>query len=158
MITSTTSKLQFAGDASTTVYAFPYFFLLNAHIQVWSTTEFIDTLLVETVGYNVTGAANPAGGTVTMTVAAEVGTRITIKRVVPVTQIVDYVPNDAFPAASHENALDRLTMVCQMLVEMQSRCIQFSDGEASTLSAVLPQQDRANKALTFDSLGQLRLT
>ena len=40
---------------------------------------------------------------------------------VPLTQLNTYVPNDPFPAASHERALDKLTMEVQQLDEAIDR-------------------------------------
>jgi hypothetical protein len=45
-----------------------------------------------------------------------------------VTQGTDYTPNDPFPAESHEQALDRLTMICQRLKQRLDRAAVLDDG------------------------------
>jgi hypothetical protein len=50
-------------------------------------------------------------------------TIVTIIRTVPMTQVVDYVENDKFPAGTHEEALDKLTMLIQQLNEMYARAV-----------------------------------
>jgi hypothetical protein len=71
---------------------------------------------------------------------------------------VDYVANDAFPAETHEQALDKLTMLAQ---EMRSsggpldRALRYPVTEPSPYVAELPAKaDRSNKLLGFNANGQ----
>jgi hypothetical protein len=50
---------------------------------------------------------------------------VSILRVLPLTQTVDYVPYDAFPAQTHEGALDKLTMIDQQLQEQIDRALKL---------------------------------
>lgn len=65
-----------------------------------------------TVVINEDQEANP-GGTCTFSVAPLVNFTAVVFRNAPQTQQTDYVPYDAFPAESTENALDKLTMLVQ---------------------------------------------
>jgi hypothetical protein len=57
------------------------------------------------------------GGTVTLTMdPLPEGENITIVRETPKTQQANYIPNGPFPAASHEHALDKLTLQTQETV------------------------------------------
>jgi hypothetical protein len=68
------------------------------------------------------------------------------------TQETDYPPNDPFPAASHERALDRLTMITQRLNDKLGQALLVSDDEQ--FGAQLPAKSvRANRYLTFDANG-----
>jgi len=71
---------------------------------------------VLTTDYTVAGVG-AASGSVTLTAPLASGERLTVVRDVPFTQLADYVNNDAFPAESHEDALDLLTMQTQQLKE-----------------------------------------
>jgi hypothetical protein len=51
------------------------------------------------------------------------GAMLTILRNVPLTQATDYVSNDEFPAETHEQNLDKLTMITQQLQEQLDRAI-----------------------------------
>lgn len=115
-VSTETASVSYAGNGSTTVWAVPYYILEAAHIKV----SVFSSLGVESVktlntNYTVSGAGtNPSTAQVTATTfTPATGETVVIKRDVPVTQETDYVENDAFPAESHEKALDKLTMIIQ---------------------------------------------
>jgi hypothetical protein len=102
------------GDGTTTGFSFPYLTLENAHAIVvlidsndTPTTQVLDT------DYTVTGAGDEAGITVTMTTAPASGEQLVIWRDTPLTQGTDYVTGDAFPAETHEAALDKVVLMIQ---------------------------------------------
>jgi hypothetical protein len=154
-LSSTTSRYRYLANGATVAFAFSALFLDNTHLQVVvSDTEGNDTTKVLGTDYSVTGALNPSGGTVTFVTAPTSGHYVTIRRVVPMTQAVDYVPNDSFPAETHETALDKLTMLVQQLSEGAGRSITFPTTEPSTTSGVLdPAVLRKNKLLGFSGAG-----
>lgn len=139
-ISSTTNRKSYAGDGVTLAFGFPYYFLADADLVIIQTVVAtgVSTTQTITTNYTLSGAANPAGGTVTMLVAPPVGTTLIIYRDPAITQGVDIVDNDPLPAASIETPLDRLTMVCQRLAERISRALTLSDGDTTTASATLP--------------------
>lgn len=150
------NKIQYLPNGATTVFPFQPPFVSNAHVQVIKTTAGVDATLAETTDYTLTGAGNPAGGTVTCLVAPAAGTTLTIKRIVPYTQLATYVANSAFPAASHEQALDLLMMAVQQLNEQLSRCIKFPNGELAGVNTLLGDvATRTNKKLAFDGSGNI---
>lgn len=121
-VTSETTQVQYNGDDSTTEFAVPFYFLADGDIAVY-----LDgTLQTITTHYTVAGAGITSGGTVTMVTAPATGEKLTIIRDVALTQSVDYVENDTFPAETHEQALDRLTMISQQLSETQTRTPSFA--------------------------------
>lgn len=138
-VSSEVKRADYAGNASTTDFATVFRFLQNSDVRVILTvdTTGVETPQVETTNYTLAGADLDAGGTVTMLVAPPVGTTLTIKRDVTLTQGTDYVENDEFPAESHEDALDKLTMITQQLQEELDRGIKFAEAE-STASPLLP--------------------
>jgi hypothetical protein len=83
----------------------------------------VDTPLVLTTDFTLTGSGSPSGGELTLVAPLVSGERLTIARIVTVTQEVDYLANDKFPANTHEEALDRLTMVAQQLEENINRAV-----------------------------------
>jgi hypothetical protein len=58
---------------------------------------------------------NSPGGTCTFATAPANLSTVTMFRDIPLTQETDYTNNDAFPAESHEDSLDKLTMLIQQL-------------------------------------------
>ena len=110
--TSTSQSGPYAGAGTTGPFTVDFRFLENSHLSVVKTIAGVETVLTLDSDYTVTGAG-ASEGTVTLAVALATGQKLTITRDVPATQEADYVQNDAFPAASHETALDKLTMLAQ---------------------------------------------
>ena len=137
--TSTAKSGPYAGSGTTGPFTVGFRFLENSHIQVIKTsTTGTDTTLALTADYTVSGAGGTSG-TVTLLTALAVGEKLTIVRNVPFTQDADYVQNDAFPAESHERALDKLTMQTQQLAETVSRAatVPVTSTDAAGLAAAI---------------------
>lgn len=122
-VQSQTSRADYVGNGATTSFAVPFYFLLDTDLKVLRTDNNVATTLVLGADYTVSGAGNPAGGSVTTTVAPTASQKLSILRNVPYTQLTRYVPNDPFPASSHEKAIDKLTMQVQQLAESASRAL-----------------------------------
>jgi len=155
-VSSAISRSDYAGNGSTTAFATGFRFLQNSDLRVILTVDAtgVETVQVETTNYTVSGAGLDAGGTVTMLVAPASGETLTIKRDVPLTQGTDYVENDAFPAESHEAALDKLTMIVQQQKEELNRTLRLSESQIGTgLTVPVPDTD---KFLQWDSDGNLK--
>jgi hypothetical protein len=119
-ISSSINKAQYTANGATTVFAFNFLIPSSQDIQV-----FLNDAL-QSSGFTVSGYGNPAGGSVTFTTAPQNLWIVTILRVMPLTQAVDYVPYDAFPAQTHEGALDKLTMIDQQQQEEIDRSLKIS--------------------------------
>lgn len=151
-VTSTTSRIQYSGDDSTTAFAIPFYFLEDGDLKVILTSVAgVDTVQTITTHYTVTGAGETSGGTLTMVTPPATDEELTILRNVAITQSVDYVENDSFPADTHEQALDRLTMIAQQLNEAQDRSIALSEGSA--ISTPDFPEPIANYYIRWDSAG-----
>jgi hypothetical protein len=75
-------------------------------------------------------------------------------RKVPLTQEIDYQPNDPFPAETHERALDLLMMIAQQLQGEIMRSVHAPDDDPAELDMVLPNvAGRGGKLMAFDSDG-----
>jgi hypothetical protein len=76
-----------------------------------------------------------------------------------VPQAIDYIANDPFPAETHEEGLDRSTMVAQQVAEESNRSIKLSRTNTMTSTEfTVGATDRANKVLAFDSAGEISVT
>ena len=114
-ISSTVTTITYAGDAFTTAFPIPFYFLDNSHLAVTKVTGVVVVSLILGTDYTLTGAGNLAGGTLTTTVPVAIGTNLVITRVVPIIQQDDYVSHNTFPAETMEKDLDYLTMISQQL-------------------------------------------
>ena len=97
---------------------FPYTWKIYAatDLNVWLTDlNGIHVQQTLNVDYTVSGVGVTSGGNVTFVVAPAATSFVTISCDLPLTQETDYVELDAFPAQSHEDALDRLVKISQQL-------------------------------------------
>jgi hypothetical protein len=125
-VSASTSRADYTGNGTTTVFSVPFYFLDNTHLLVYKTTVAgVTSTMALTTDYTVTGAGSPSGGSITMAVAPSSGETIAILRNVPLDQTTNYVANDPFPAESHESALDKLTMIAQQLYEKVNRAFVY---------------------------------
>lgn len=146
-VTSTINRADYNGDGVSTQFSTVFRFLENNQLRVIRTviaTNVSTTLTLDSLGpdgYSVTGANLQGGGTVTVvTPPAGPGPlqeRLSILRNVPVTQEIDYIANDPFPAESHERGLDKLTMIVGQQAEVVDRAIVLAPG-TSGVSTQLP--------------------
>ena len=152
-IANTTSKLYYTANGSQTV--FPYTFKIfndSDLIVVLRDTNGDETTVTN---YSVSGAGNDSGGNITFTTAPANGKTVVIRRVLPETQETDYVENSAFLAESHEDALDKLTMIDIQQSEQLGRSVKYPVTDSTELSTELPASvDRASKYFAFDAYGQ----
>lgn len=152
-IATTESRVDYAGNGSTTAFAIPYPFFGPAELTVILRTNAtgVETTWALGVQYTVTGG-DGATGTLTATTAPAIGTTLTILRATARLQPIDYVENDPFPAQSHERGLDRLTAIVQEIERDQIRALRVAATDA-TPTALPTAGERAGKVLAFDTNG-----
>lgn len=135
LVANEISKNQYVGDGSATEFAYTFPILDSTHIEVYRqlpTETALDAKLVPAEEYTVEGAGVESGGKVVFKTAPSSGTKLSILRNVPITQLYQYQELDSFPAESHENALAKLTMICQSMDERLDRAIVVSPTDTVT--------------------------
>jgi hypothetical protein len=149
----------YAGAGTVGPFTIGFRFLDNSHLKVIKTDAGgIASTLALDVDYTVTGAGG-ISGSLTLIAVLPVGTQLIIVRSVPATQLADYVQNDAFPAQSHEDALDKLTMIAQEHGNSLDRSIKYPESDTLLGEPVLPTvASRKNKYLSFDNDGRIFLS
>ena len=156
-ISTTTSKVSYTGNASTTVFAYTFKIFADSEIKVY-----VDNVLKTlTTHYTVSGAGSASGGNVTFTSGNTPAdsTSVVLIRTITKTQLTDYVENDSFPAETHESALDKLTMLIQDVNNTVTGDIfRFAEsvGDAGTVTITKTAAQRASKLLAFDTSGNLQ--
>jgi hypothetical protein len=148
-VASETSRISYAGNNSTvTAYTVPFPFLENSHLAaIAKTAAGVETSVTLA---NHTGAGAASGGTVTTTVAVPTTSTLTIFREVPATQTTSYEEGGDFPAASHERALDKLTMLGQQNARKLGRSLRVTEASGALNEVVAV----ANSVLALDASGQ----
>lgn len=151
-IASTTTKVSYAGNGSTTAFALPFLFFKEEDIQaVLRGADGAEADLSPGTDYTLSGAGESSGGLATLATAPAQGEVLVLRRDPAMVQEVDYVENDAFPAATHEAALDLLTMICQSLAEKLGRAVTFQI--TSALDGVHMPEPEADKVLAWNGAG-----
>ena len=127
-IASQTSKVSYAGsDAYTSPKTFtvPFYFVKDADVAVVRrSANGAETPFILTTHYTLSGAGDLQGGSCTLATAPATGETVVIYRDPAIVQETDYQENDAFPAQTHEAALDLLTMIDQAQEEKLGRAVK----------------------------------
>lgn len=172
MTISTTSVLtKYSGNGVTTQFSVSYQLTDENDLTLFvtnTTSSAIQGVPANTTAQLAKGAdytvslqdGGDSGAIVDFNFAPETGLVITIYRSLPLTQQVDYTPNSAFPAETHEEALDRLTLIAQQLSEQASRAFKIGVGDAlgKVDPTLAPGSTLSDAVLTLDSNGRLAST
>jgi len=155
-ILRTTTEVSYTGDGATVAFPVTFAFFgttTTAEIEVIERTiaTGAEVTKVNVTDYTVSGGNN-ATGTVTAVSAPANTVEWHIRRATTQTQGTDYVENDAFPAETHEDALDRLTMVAQEQESDLGRTFQFPVTYTGGASTAVPEPS-AGKALKWNDAG-----
>jgi hypothetical protein len=159
-VSSTTTKVSYSGNGSTTVFAYTFKIFAAAEITVIirdaTGTETVKSL---TTHFTLSNIGVDGGGNVTFGSAPASGETVVLIRNTPNTQTLDLVENDPFLSSSFEDTLDKIT---HQLIEQQEeidRSIKVSRTNSITSSEFTTNaSDRASKVLGFDSSGELSVT
>ena len=154
-VSSSTSRSgPYVGAGTVGPFVIDFRFIADSHLEVIKTeiATGIETTLTLTTDYSVTGTGNDGGGELTLTSALSSSYTLTIQLDVPITQELDYLQSDAFPAQSHEDGLDKLTQIAQILNRILGRTIRAPEA-AAAFDELPAAATRANRTLGFDSSG-----
>lgn len=149
----TTKTVTALGNGVTVNYTIGFTFQDNDDVHVYlqdeSVTPFTRTEVLQGAGaskFTVTGG--DPGTTVHMGTAPASTARLVILREMAITQSVDYVETDAFPAEDHEEAMDKQVLILQQLGEGVGRSLRFPPG--STNSDFYLPEPEAGKVLRWN--------
>jgi len=141
VVSNTTVALdQYLGNDLTTTFAVTFPFTVAGDLLV------VSTLIATGVDTTQVGGGtdyNVVSTDVVFITAPATGTRITIKRNLDITQLTDYVPNDPFPAETHEAALDKGIQISQQQEEKLGRAFLLPDG-TTTDPTTVPEPTASN--------------
>lgn len=160
-VSTTNTRNSYSGNGSTTVFAYTFKIFDDDDITVIIRTDStgVETTKTKTTHYTVSGVGSASGGNITFGSAPASGETVVLLRTTARTQLTDYTPNDPFPAATHEDALDKLTFITQELEEKLGRSLKVSQTNViATSEFTADATARANKLLGFDGSGDLTVT
>ncbi len=152
---TTSAKQSYACDGVTRDFPITIACFAATDLQVWlyDVASGTETLLAAGSDYQVVGAIE---GTAAVRTSATypAGKALTLLRQTALTQAVDYVENDPFPAATHERALDLAAARDQDLAEGLSRSLRIGPSDSGHL-LLPPAAQRGDRVLLFDSAGNV---
>jgi hypothetical protein len=138
-VSSTTNRVSYACGGGVTDFAYTFKVFSEADLVVAvKDASGTETILTLTTDYSVSGVGSTGGGNVTTVATYAAGNTLVILRQLEILQETDYIEGSAFPANSHEDALDKLTMIAQQLDEEMGRSLTMpvtSTGGGGVLSA-----------------------
>lgn len=136
----------FAGDGGSGPFPLPFRFLDAADVQ--AVVVAADGGREVLAGLVLEGAGDPEGGQATTPRAIAAGETLILWTDTALTQPADYIAADAFPAETHEAALDRLTLIAQDQRRDLGRALSAPPGD--TLGPLPDAARRKGMLLTFD--------
>lgn len=137
-VNSTTNVTRLTANGTTGPFPFTFRIDDAADLQVVVRDQAtgVETVKALNVDYTIPPGdiGDPNGGDVNFVAGKQPasGDTITLRRVVPLTQGVDYTPSGPFPAETHEQALDKLTFIAQQLSEELDRALKIPVSSGST--------------------------
>jgi len=142
-VSTSNNRNSYTASGGQTVFPYTFKVFLSTDILVYQ-NGVLKTLATH---YTVSNVGVDGGGNVTLVTGATAGDKIILLRSISFTQGTVYPNNDKFPARSHENALDRLTMLCQQLNEVDQRALLLP--QTSLYSALSVPDPSAAKFLRW---------
>ena len=146
-VTAAPSVNNHVGNGVTTVFAFGFKILQASDLKVT-----VDGIVV--TNYTVSGVRNPAGGTITFSVAPANLAAIRIARNMAISRSTDYQFNGALPSDTLNDDQDAPIMMVQQVDEKVGRALKAPESDTITLADLPAASARANLLLGFDSNGQ----
>ena len=143
-ISSTNNRNDYTGNDTTAIYNYSFRVFLESDLTVTvrNTTTDVETELSLTTDYTVQDVGELSGGTITLVDAGQdwisgtsnldTGYKLTIRRIVGLTQNTDIRNQGDFFPEVHEDAFDRLTMIDQQQQDDLERAIKLPETIASS--------------------------
>jgi hypothetical protein len=121
-------RVDYTGDGVLDVFDYTYKVFDLLHLRVIVRYNGVSTIYPPSY-YDVTGVGNPDGGTVTFKFGAPPeGSRITIRRVLPLIQETDLRNQGGYFPDTTEDEVDRNIMIDQQLQDGLDRALQWPEG------------------------------
>lgn len=166
-LSSATNRNDYTGNGSVDTYSYTFKVFSEDHLVVTvRDTSDVETTLTKTTHYTVSGVGSTNGGSVALVAGAfdwlnvgndlKSGYRLTIRRVVPLTQETDIRNAGTFYPATHEDQFDKQVMISQQQQDDLDRSVTLPETVTSSdFDPTLPSDilDSANKVPMINATG-----
>nr|MBA2707479.1 hypothetical protein [Gemmatimonadaceae bacterium] len=140
-ISSTTNRNNYIGNGATSVFSYGFRIFVNTDLLVTKRliSTGVETVLVLTTDYTVSGVGAAAGGNVTLVAGALAATyALSIRRVRTLTQSTDIRNQGTFYPEVHEDTFDKLVMIDQQQQDEIDRSVKMAETSTET-DVVFPE-------------------
>lgn len=148
-LSSTTNRVSYAGDGSSTIFSFPYYFFSTSDLQVYLYDTVASAVQPQALNthYTISGSVNlqgvyPTGGNVVMNSSFPTGLQIIIARAPSPQQNYVLLQNAQINSLALVQQFDYVTALIQRLQDEAARSLMLPDGlgtvGGNTFSQTLP--------------------
>lgn len=166
-LSSATNRNDYTGNGSVDTYSYTFKVFSEDHLVVTvRDTSDVETTLTKTTHYTVSGVGSTNGGSIALVAGAfdwlnvgndlKSGYKLTIRRVVPLTQETDIRNAGTFYPATHEDQFDKQVMISQQQQDDLDRSVTLPETvPSSEFDPTLPSDilDSANKVPMMNATG-----
>ncbi|MCF8495857.1 MAG: hypothetical protein K9G62_04225 [Alphaproteobacteria bacterium] len=142
-----TPIVRYAASGAQTAFAYPFPVFASEDLAVYLGGA------KQIAGFDIDGAGETGGGTVTFDTAPAAGIIVTLAREIPIERMSDYLEGGEFSAASINNELDYMIAALQQVERANDAMLHYGDHETPAVTQLPDRAARANKALGFDGDG-----
>lgn len=158
-IQSSTARITYNCDGSTTVFPVPIQAYLATDFLVLVTTAGVSTVLALNSNYTMVNAGTfaPPEWSLTTGLTYQPGTTLQIILNPSETQLTQYAQGQAFPTLALQTNIDRLTQMVIRLSDEVGRTIRQPDGDPTPLTVLASATNRASTLQGYDVNGNQAL-
>ena len=153
-VSAQNSYISYTGNGSTAAYSWPYKLFAASDLKVYTVViaTGVETLQTSGGGGTYDYTINAGLDTVTLTTNLPATHKLFLTRVQALEQATDYIEGDAFPAATHEDTLDKVVLQLQQHEEQLKRALKFKQSTATRSEPPVPELT-ANTLIKVDAAG-----
>lgn len=121
-------RIAYSASAGQTTFPYPFRIFAAADLEVY-----VDNAIQSPTLYSVTNVGADGGGNVIFNsgITLAEGQQVVIVSDIDKLQLLEFISGDPFPAADHEEGLDRLTRLIQQVCVQLDRTLRYSVGQTS---------------------------
>ena len=140
-VSAQNSYISYTGNGSTAAYSWPYKLFAATDLKVYTVVIATGVETLQTAGGSGTYdyAINSGLDTVTLNNNLPATHKLFLTRIQALEQPTDYIEGDAFPAAVHEDTLDKIVLQLQQHEEQLKRALKLKQSTATRSEPAIPE-------------------
>lgn len=139
-------RVQYLADGVQSAFTFPFAIFADNDLEVWQDEN------LQSGGYTVSGAGISTGGTALFATPPTAGTRITLRRRLPIRRTTDYQADGLIRAKTLNDEMDYQVAALQQVAEVTERSLRRSATSSSLADLTLPEP-APNRGLKWNAVG-----